>query len=149
MLIIKLHRLFKEIESRLGNVSTTRDGVDYSIQTKSILLTKAVLQELQILTGRIIAADDDPEIAGIHVDMKDYPLLQQCITIYGPRNVIKWLKEEVRKEMQHKRDTEAKEQDNKHTREMIDKVKDKKCRQTLEINPAHGSRVNLEKGDEA
>jgi len=89
MLIIKLHRLFKEIESRLGNVSTTRDGVDYSIQTKSILLTKAVLQELQILTGRIIAADDDPEIAGIHVDMKDYPLLQQCITIYGPRNVIK------------------------------------------------------------
>ena len=148
MLIIKIQKLIKDIESRFWNIRTNNEGGTIINESAPRHYLKGLKEELEILTIRIIGANDDPEIASINVDIKDYPLIQKRIILIGPNTVIKWLKEEISKEIEHKRITDAKRQDNKNTREMIDMVKNKKCRQRLEINPTHGTRVTWEKGVE-
>jgi len=145
MLIIKIQKLIKDLETRFWNIKTDDEEEK---ETRQRHYLKGILDELQILASRILSANEEPDIASIHVNIKDYPLLHKTIILIGPNTVMKWLKEEIRKEMQHKRDNEAKRQDNQNTSEMIDMVKDKKCRQSLDINPTHGTRVNWEKGVE-
>lgn len=145
MLIIKIQKLIKDLETRFWNIKTDDEEEK---ETRQRHYLKGILDELQILAGRILSANEEPDIASIHVNIKDYPLLHKTIILIGPNTVMKWLKEEISKEMQHKRDNEAKRQDNQNTTEMIDMVKNKKCRQSLEINPTHGTSVNWEKGVE-
>ena len=144
MLIIKIQKLLKDIENNFWNIEINDEEESASKRPQRQYL-KGILDELQILAARVLSANEDPDIARIQVNIKDYPLLHKRIILIGPNTVIKWLKEEIRKEIQHKRDTEAKRQDNQNTTEMIDMVKNKKCRQSLDINPTHGTRVNWEK----
>ena len=149
MYIQKLNTILTEIEDSLWNINNKHeDKVNLIPDTLDIDVTRNLIQEAKEFFNDIIEQDNDDRKERIDVDLQDYPLLQGIFVMIGPHNVMKWLKEEISKEIKHKRDTASKRQDNENTNDIFHAVKDKKSWQQLDINPPHGSRVNWEKGED-
>ena len=118
-------------------------------QNDKIILktTREIVKELKILVSYIEKENNDPEKKEIIINIKDIPILQHLMYIIGPHDVFEWVKEEIRKEMKKDRERRSKLMDNEMTRDILMKMKNKMCWQTLDIKPKHGSSVSWECGE--
>jgi len=121
------------------------DEKDVKLYDKSL----QIIEEFRILISQIKWDPDNEEVEQFSLD--DTPILGRLAEKLGGDNVLGKLFQEIADEIKKKRAAErekqAKDQDNKHNKDMVDGVKDKKGKTKIKLTPKHGTTVEYEHED--